>query len=1193
MKTKAFLILQVLLLLACAAALAEKDTPYAVRMEQTTSGRGSEYVTELSDSWKFGSKGEDASDPAIDDSAWPTVNLPHTWNILDGADGGTYERTTYWYRKKIRLDPLPGNKRVYLEFLAANQRTDLYVNGYHMVMSGSTQYAHKGGYTAFRYEITRWLQPGENTLAVKVDNRHSEEIAPISGDFNMYGGLYRRVYLIVVDDVHVDLSNYGSCGLFLTTPNIRSLERPADLGTLNIRADIVNQGSTDRTVTATAHIDGDGAPADVTRELLIPAGGSVQFNEDVFIEDVHLWKGIDYSGKTDNSDAGYRYRVTFTLSEGARAVDAVSDHVGFRYFYVDKETGFYLNGESYPLRGVNRHQFMEGMGSAIKEMHHADDLAFIMEMGANSIRLCHYPQTDYFYELCDRNGIIVWTEIPVVDAIGRSEYFLDVTKTQLTELIRQQYNRPCICFWGLENEVANNTRNEFYTAKEFFHELDGLAHAEDPTGRYTTQAVNQDMAMDANDPANLENVRGEIGWKSDLFAWNLYPGWYPQFKGTLEELTAEKAAGDSRPLALSEYGWGASAEQHELYPELGNNNLYAAGKWHPEEYQSMMHEQAIAFINSQQYLYATYVWAMFDFDVDDRDEGAEIAQNDKGLVTNDRQTKKDSFYLYKANWNKLTPFVYITSSRFKVRKAAETYVKVYSNCDSVELYLNGEPIGPMENRGNGVFMVENLNLVVGENKLYAVGVMDGETYDDTCVWTRAALSTADLESDTLRVNEATRTVMLSYAMPLGTLREVLRSVDNARYTVYSGGQPVTDENALVTAGMTASVVSENGSASKDYAFAPENLFWGKTVRATSNQDGNEPKKAVDENSKSRWVASSEAYPQSVTVDLDKEYDLDALSVDWYAKNDRYYAYTIEVSLDGSKYTLAADRRNNEVTGTTTDYLRGTRARYVRIKIYGCSRDAGYASLYEMRLSGSLFDAREYEMDYDNRLIVVPDLSALTVEEFSSRFSAIGNCGITLRTDGAYIHEGDQLVLTDPQGRQSAFTVTRGRVAYRYVTEIARYKPVLFSSEEGFSRGNTRDTHAYNVNDGSAETCWVAEMDPDAPYPAWIGVDLGRDYYLFGIELQFETKGGRVYQYQVYALPDGDVDWDGDFFSDGALLIDESLNSVYDNGCYSFETKGEKARYVVVKVLGNTLYPENQDAAASLYELQVYGTTYKP
>lgn len=312
------------------------------------------------------------------------------------------------------------------------------------------------------------------------------------------------MYLLAVEDVHVDLEDYGSSGLYLTTGNMRSQTRPEDLGQFNIRAGLVNDSEEEKTVTVTATVTGDNAPAPITREITIPAGETVTFDEDCTVENPTLWEGIDYSQGADNSNVGYQYTVTLTIREGDTLLDEVSDKIGFRYFWIDTSAdgdsgqGFMLNGEVYPLHGVNRHSFRAGVGSALTEEMHQEDMELMMEMGVNSVRMCHYPHTDYFYDLCDENGIIVWTEIPLVNIPGSAADFQQVTEQQLTELIRQQYNRPSVVFWGLENEIGNGNsltdplaNAQVAKAKQLLYDLDQLTKQEDPTGRYTTQSLNQ------------------------------------------------------------------------------------------------------------------------------------------------------------------------------------------------------------------------------------------------------------------------------------------------------------------------------------------------------------------------------------------------------------------------------------------------------------------------------------------------------------------------------------------------------------------------------------------------------------------------------------------------------------------------------------------------------------------------------
>ncbi len=894
---------------------------------QTASGRDDSYAVELDGEWLFGGKTL-ASDQAIlaDHSSWKKVTIPHTWNNKDAEDGGNnYERTAYWYHKDFTLDANYTGKRVYIEFLGSNTKTDLYVNG---MKVGAT---HKGGYTTFRYDITDQINIGSNVIDVRVDNTLDQEIAPISGDFNMYGGIYRRVYLVAVDDVHVDLENNGSSGLFLTTGNMRSMTKPADLGQFNIKADLVNDSNAAKTVTVVATVTGDNAPAPITKSITIPANSKVTFSENCVVNNPTLWEGIDYSKGADNTNVGYQYTVSLEIKDGATVIDKVEDKLGFRYFWIDSSNngedgeGFFLNGEKYSLRGVNRHSYQAGVGSAMTEQQHKADMETMLELGVNTVRLCHYPQTDYFYDLCDENGIIVWTEIPLVNAIGSADGFFDVTKAQLVELIRQQYNRPCVVFWGLENEIGQgtsltNATNNIYLSKmkELVHSLDALAKAEDTTGRYTTQAVNRDYAMDQNVPNSVNtNFENNVGWKSDLISWNIYPGWYPDanFFGTFEEVMQRKTAQDSRPFCISEYGWGGNVNQHEAYPELGKRNLSAGGSWHPEEYQNLMNEEAISYINAHDEIWATYYWVMFDFAVDSRFEGSQAALNDKGLVTADRKVKKDSYYLYKANWNKNDSFTYITSRRWTNRTAGETYIKVYSNCDNVELFVNDVSLGKMTSKGNGVFMMENVDLAVGTANIKTVGTYEGnvtDTYVDTCAWSATAAQVPN-DSENIALNK----------------------------TVYCS--------------------SEEGTATDGASTVVENI--------------------VDGDLDTRWTAfikngvngaEDAMYPEWVCVDLGAEYEISKIDLKFESKANRTYDYKIYTSLDAvpkeargaipAGYTQILDKTGNTESGVqSTLSFSGKTARYILVEVTSCSLYSSStkyvaASIYEMAVYGELVNS---------------------------------------------------------------------------------------------------------------------------------------------------------------------------------------------------------------------------------------------
>ncbi len=933
-----------------------------VALAQTASGRSEEYVQELNGEWKFGGKMLSVEKlKEADYTKWENVTIPHTWNAADGEDGGAnYARTAYWYHKEFTVNKQDG-KRIYIEFLGSNTKTTVYVNG---EKAGDM---HRGGYTAFRYDITDLVKKGTNVLDVKVDNIADQSIAPISGDFNMYGGIYRRVYLVTVDDVHIDLENHGSSGLFLTTGNMRSETKPADLGKFTVKTDIVNSSEKEKEVEVVINVKGDNAPAAITEKVKVAANSKLTYTKEVTVENPTLWEGIRYTKDADNSKAGYQYEVSVELKTAGKVVDKVSDKMGFRYFWIDVSKdgeageGFFLNGKSYPLRGVNRHSYKAKVGSAMTEEMHKADMDIMLELGINTVRLCHYPQTDYFYDLCDENGIVVWTEIPTVNMIGSNADFEEVTKNQLTELVFQQYNRPSVVFWGLENEIGNGTdlfnataNAQVAKAKKLLYNLDNYLKEIDTTGRFSTQAVNRDYAMNQNDSDSVnKDFENNTGWKSDTVAWNIYPGWYPDanFYGTFADVMARKGALDNRSMGISEYGWGANPHQHEAYPELGSNNLTSGGPWHPEEYQNIMNEEALEYINNHNELWGTYYWVMFDFAVDARNEGGQIALNDKGLVTADRKIKKDSYYLYKANWNKKDLFAYISSKRWNDRTDEETYIKVYSNCDEVELFVNDKSLGKMEAKGNGVFIIEDIKLEIGEANIRVVGKCKGDSdeYTDKCMW---------------NVKKA----------------------------------PVNpDDNK------------------------PKNLCTKKKVEVSSFEIGNYAKNAVDGDSTTRWVAMDASYPQTITIDMEEVFFVGDLTLEWDTKGgNRTYQYYVEVSEDGKTYTEVIDRRNNTTMGKIVESLKHVKARYIKVTAVGCNVN-GWATLFEVKADGYTFVSEKYTIDHNKKKIIVDEMpeSGIAESTFAENAGFEGNYTYKVNLSSGWIHEGNTVDVFNLAGEKVA------------------------------------------------------------------------------------------------------------------------------------------------------------------------------
>ena len=595
------------------------------------------------------------------------VDVPHTWNNIDGQDGGNdYWRGTCHYRKTFpKPDFDPASQRVYLEFRGVNASADVTLNGKQIM-------THDGGYSTFRADVTDVLTD-ENALAVAVDNSVNDRVYPQKADFTFYGGIYRDVLLVVVNKDHFDMDYWGGSGLKIT-PKVEGKDGKVQVETFH---------------------KAEGAKVLVR---LLDADGKAVAEEEgtdvtLTIPNVHLWDGVKDP---------YLYSCEADLTVDGKAVDQVTSTFGVRSFHVDPDKGFFLNGRPYPLHGVSRHQDWKGIGNAITKEHHDKDMELIREMGVNTIRLAHYQHDQYFYDLCDKYGMVVWAEIPYISEHmpnGREN-----TITQMKELIVQNYNHPCIVTWGLSNEITISTKDK-KDMLDNHHVLNDLVHKMDPT-RPTTLACYA-MCGPFNKVAHI----------SDLVSWNLYLGWY--VPGLfLNDLWIDffHWKYPKRPLGYSEYGCEAMTNLHSSKPKREDQT---------EEYQCVYHEYLLKCFEKRPFMWATHVWNMFDFAADARDQGGEPGMNHKGLVTFDRKTKKDSFYLYKAWWSD-EPFVHICSKRYVDRNETTTNVKVYSNQKTVALYANGEKVA--EQTGDKIF---NFTVPLsGEVKLEAVS---GELKDQSVV----------------------------------------------------------------------------------------------------------------------------------------------------------------------------------------------------------------------------------------------------------------------------------------------------------------------------------------------------------------------------------------------------------------------------------------------------------------------------
>ena len=575
---------------------------------------------------------------AKEGEAFAPVSLPHTWNAKDGQDGGNdYWRGVGTYQIDLP-DPTDG-KCQFIEFKGANHVATVYCNGR---LLGQ----HKGGFSTFRFDLTAAMRPTGNVLRVDVSNAPSD-IYPQTADFTFFGGLYREVSFIETAPAHFDLLKTGTNAVFVT-PMVSGTTRldlfPVDAGGCTVSVDL--KDASDAVVASAS------APAEAHTVLTLS------------VKAPHLWNGM--------ADP-YCYTAEASLLRGDEVLDTVAVDYGYRSFHVDPNTGFWLNGKNTPLHGVARHQDRLDKGWAISRADHEEDIALIKEVGANTVRLAHYQHDQYFYDLCDHTGFVVWAEIPFISRFIPGQEAHDNTLSQMTELVAQNYNHPSIFFWGISNEILIGKDRE--DLRQNLREVNALAKRLDPS-RMTTMAQ-----------VTMTPMESEHNIITDVESYNHYFGWY--FGEAADNgpwLDQFHAMYPDRCLGVSEYGAEAILKWHSAYPE---NHDYT------EEYACEYHHDMLKTFATRPYLWATHLWNMFDFAADGRDEGGVQGRNNKGLVTYDRKTKKDAFYLYKAYWT-TEPMLHVRGARFVDRAPGERNVTVYTNCPSVTLILNGAEVATLE-----------------------------------------------------------------------------------------------------------------------------------------------------------------------------------------------------------------------------------------------------------------------------------------------------------------------------------------------------------------------------------------------------------------------------------------------------------------------------------------------------------------
>ncbi len=633
------------------------------------------------------------------DQRWQDVTIPHTWNAIDMQnDKNNFYAGEAFYKKTYRPDASMKDKRIFLNFEGVASVAELYVNG---TFAGN----HKGGYSAFAIEISKLLKFGEdNEILLKVDNSSRPDVVPINHTlFGVYGGMYRPVHLIITEKVNIAVTDYASPGIYISQKNVTN--KSADV---NVEIKIENQNREAKRVqllTSIYDMDGKLKLKKETAINVLPQGRQF-YNQDFTITNPHLWQGLEDP---------YLYKVVTQILSNGTVIDEVIQPLGLRYFELKAADGMYLNGKKVPMYGVCRHQDWWQSGSALTNEQHDADLAIIKEIGATTIRLAHYQQSEYFYSKCDSIGFMIWAEIPFVNRVSTKE--ADNTKQQMAELIRQNYNHPSIYTWGLHNEVYTPIN---YTAS-LTTELHDLAKSEDPY-RYTVSVNGY------GDPGHGVNMN------ADIQGINRYFGWYEKKIQDMEPWIEgmEKEYPDYK-IMLAEYGTEANIyHQQEVVGDVGD--CCGFDKQYNETFATRFHEIQWGYIASHPYLLASYLWNTFDFATPASSQGGVEARNMKGLVTFDRKLKKDPFYWYKANWSK-EPVLYLTQRRATERENKITPVTVYSNIGVPQLFVNGVEVKNYKKGTTRVhYIFENIELKEGINEIEVKASYKGETYDDKIQW---------------------------------------------------------------------------------------------------------------------------------------------------------------------------------------------------------------------------------------------------------------------------------------------------------------------------------------------------------------------------------------------------------------------------------------------------------------------------
>jgi beta-galactosidase len=1008
-------LISVWLLVAIAISGCSPSTSDSIQREN---GR---LLISLNQDWQFVKADSDVAHDLPEDQ-WKTVALPHTWNAKDGQDGGDdYYRGTGVYKRTLKLTDELRDKKLYVHFDGATTTARVFVNG-HFIGE------HKGNYAAFRFDITEYINfEADNTLLVTVNNEVDDNVAPLSADFTFFGGLYRQARLIATDKTHIDALNYASSGVFWSQDKIHR-----DRAELSVKTRVFNEGNEDSTLIIRARLlDSDGKlAAQHQQAITIQAGGSLPVSAALQLDKPHLWQGLKDP---------YLYSAELSVTKDNQIIDQVRHDLGLRSFRVDKDLGFILNDEPYPLYGINRMADFPNKGTAINNEDHERDIQLILELGATGVRLGHQQRDQYVYQRASETGLAIWAEVPLINRINTSEAFSLNVEQQALELVRQNYNHSAIMFWGLFNEI---TLKQGPDPRPLVRSLNELVKQEDPN-RLTTAAVA------ASGDGALNDL---LATTTDVTSFNRYYGWY---YGGFSDLThfMDEARQDypQRRVALSEFGAGASIDFHADHPQMQD---------HSEEYQAIYHEKYWQDLKQRPYVWGKFLWVLADFAVDNRDEGDSAGRNDKGLVTFDRKTKKDAFYWYKANWSK-QDVAHIAGRRFNQRTKSNVNIKVYTNRDTLELMVNGESMGQLNADESHKLIWEKVPLLMGDNFLEIKG-LDGKVADHITI-TRIESSDTQITSTLLGIDSQQGKIYnLPYAIPFDKLSSVLKFPQASQVTLEKGKREHLKNGDVIrvtaqdrksvqdyTVASGALSTAKPTSASAEIASPLSIGIWNIPAMAASKaNDGIITGPVNDLDQVNIWNAMGKG-PHWWKVDLGAEYYIDHIAITWPQSMDSLtpgpMSYSIETARNfkqtfdnfSETYQETVDQTANTDIGVTQDKL-GVSARFIRLRLHHTQTfaDASVMGKYpifgaeEISVIGGLIRSNKHSIDYQSKTLSVKGNPS--IKELLQQLQTVNGVSIQLLNSQGQPLEPQQPV---PKGAQLIAFDNFGQLKEHYNLQV--------------------------------------------------------------------------------------------------------------------------------------------------------------